>query len=267
MNGYELTERWFSFVSENSDKVDCKHTALYLYIVELFNKRQWVEVLGLPTDYTMSVLNIGSYKTYKKTFDELVQFGFIKQVEVSKNQYSSTKISLVSASVKNTKASPKHLPKQVQSTSSIIKLINIETIKLINIDLLTEILKDESNKKELVRLKKDLEKLLPEKPKTEPDDLFDKFWNLYDKKKGKDKTILQWGKLKTEEKEKAIEGVSFYQKYQPETKYRKDPERYLSNRVWEDEEIYKSKQLIQPQPTQGYSAGSMQSLDHLAHGN
>lgn len=167
MNGYELTERWFSFVSENSDKVDCKHTALYLYIVELFNKRQWVEVLGLPTDYTMSVLNIGSYKTYKKTFDELVQFGFIKQVEVSKNQYSSTKISLVSASVKNTKASPKHLPKQVQiidqSTSSIIKLINIETIKLINIECITELLKEKGNYKELVRLMTDIQKSLQRK--------------------------------------------------------------------------------------------------------
>ena len=106
-------------------------------------------------------------------------------------------------------------------------------------------------------------KEIKEKESKEPDDLFEKFWNLYDKKKGKDKTILQWNKLKTEEKEKAIEGISFYQKYQPETKYRKDPERYLSNKVWEDEEIYKSKQLIPQQPLQGYSGAAMQSLDHL----
>ena len=90
-------------------------------------------------------------------------------------------------------------------------------------------------------------KEIKEKESKEPDQLFEKFWNLYDKKKGKDKTKLQWGKLKLEEREKAINGISFYQKYQPETKYRKDPERYLSNRVWEDEEIYKVKQLIPQQ--------------------
>ena len=77
-NGYSLTEKWFSFMAENGKKVDCKHTAVYLYIVELFNKRKWVESIGLPTDFTMSSLNIGSYKTYKKILTDLVDFGFLK---------------------------------------------------------------------------------------------------------------------------------------------------------------------------------------------
>ena len=60
----------------------------------------------------MNGVNIQSYKTYKKHFDDLVENGFVKIVQESKNQYKCNVIALV----KNTKASPKHLPKQVQST-------------------------------------------------------------------------------------------------------------------------------------------------------
>ena len=131
-NGYELTSWWFSFMSENSDKVETKHTALYLYIVEMFNKRNWVETIGLPTDFTMGVLNMSSYKTYSNTLNDLIEFGFIKLVEKSKNQHTSNKVALV----KNAKASSSHIPKQIESNDqsklSITKLLNKETIKLIN---------------------------------------------------------------------------------------------------------------------------------------
>lgn len=131
MNGYSLTKDWFAFTKENLGDVNCNHTAMYLYIVEFFNTHDWVEILGIPSDYTMAVLNIRSYKTYKKVFDDLVRFGFIKVVEKSKNQYTSTKISLINASVNNTKAKPKQRPKQSQSKCSIYKLLNKETIKQI----------------------------------------------------------------------------------------------------------------------------------------
>ena len=109
-NGYYLTEKWFSFMSENNQIVQCKHTAVYLYIVEMFNKRQWVKKIGLPTDFTISALSI-SYKTYKGVLEDLVKFGFLN-IEWSKNQYSSNQIELV----KIPKAEPKHIPKLVEST-------------------------------------------------------------------------------------------------------------------------------------------------------
>ena len=108
-NGYSLTEKWFSFMSENNQIVQCKHTAVYLYIVEMFNKRQWVKKIGLPTDFTISALSI-SYKTYKGVLEDLVKFGFLK-IEWSKNQYSSNQIELV----KIPKAEPKHIPKLVET--------------------------------------------------------------------------------------------------------------------------------------------------------
>ena len=131
MNGYKLTENWFAYMAENSKKVECKHTAMYFYIVELFNKRQWVEVVGLPTDFTMSILNIKSYKTYKKTFEDLIDFGFVKLVEKSINQHTSNKIALV----KKDKASSKHIPKQVETNDqceySIYKQLNSKQINKI----------------------------------------------------------------------------------------------------------------------------------------
>lgn len=166
MNGYKLTRDWFSYTRENLDKVECKHTAMYLYIVELFNVNQWVSVLGLPTDYTMASLNIKSYKTYKKILDDLVDFNKIEFVERSKNIFTSNKIKLV----KNTNASPKRLQcdtevttkengKQVQSDYTIdnlYKLLNKETIKLINLNIkdvsiflnknISEILKEKDSK-------------------------------------------------------------------------------------------------------------------------
>jgi hypothetical protein len=129
INGYSLTSNWFAYVAENSTKVDCKHTALYLYIVEMFNKRNWVQTIGLPTDFTMGILNIKSYKTYISVFNDLAEFGFIKISQKATNQFTSNQIELV----KNTKASSKHLPKQIESTDqlnvSITKHINLETNK------------------------------------------------------------------------------------------------------------------------------------------
>ena len=135
MSGYKLTKDWWNFTRSNLDKINSNHTAMYFYIVEVFNQNGWVEVIGLPTDFTMTALNIGSYKTYKKILDDLIEFKFVKMVERSKNQFTSNKIALV----KNTKAMTKAIPLQVesndqstdQSSSSIIKLLNLKTIKLI----------------------------------------------------------------------------------------------------------------------------------------
>lgn len=134
MNGYSLSADWFSYMALNSDKVELKHTALYLYIVEMFNKRDWVDVIGLPTDFTMSILNIKSYKTYKSILDDLIAFGFIKLVEKAKNDHTANKIALVKNTKVNTKVSPKYIPKQIESNNqskSIVcsTYINIETLK------------------------------------------------------------------------------------------------------------------------------------------
>lgn len=67
------------------------------------------------------------------------------------------------------------------------------------------------------------------------EDRFDQFWDLYGKKVGKDKAKSKWLKLKETEKDEVLLAIPKYLIARPDPIYRKDPERYLVHRVWEDE--------------------------------
>jgi hypothetical protein len=63
---------------------------------------------------------------------------------------------------------------------------------------------------------------------------FEEFWNIYNKKVGKDKAKAKWSKLKEREIDAIFKALPSYIANR-EVKYRKDPERYITHRVWEDE--------------------------------
>jgi len=93
--------------------------------VEHCNQLGWKKKFGLPSAMTMEVIGIKSYNTYKKTFEDLVEWGFFEVVERSKNQYTANIIALSKIDKAPDKANAKHLMKQMQSTEqsndSIIK--------------------------------------------------------------------------------------------------------------------------------------------------
>lgn len=128
MTGYGLTKKWYAFTEKQTVKILPSHHALYNYLVHLANKMDWPETFGLPTDVTMNRTSIRNWKTYKKTLDDLEEFGFIEVIERPKNQYTS----LVIALVENTKASQKQIPKQVISTDQGIADIIKKPNKLLN---------------------------------------------------------------------------------------------------------------------------------------
>lgn len=66
---------------------------------------------------------------------------------------------------------------------------------------------------------------------------FDEFWNLYDKKVGRDKCIRLWRKLTAKEKRDCIAYVPLYVQAQPDKQYRKNPETFLRNKSFYDEII------------------------------
>lgn len=104
MNGYELQKNFFK-VSENCEgKINLKHAGLYFYISHKANLLQWPDSFGLPTDLTMEVLSISTYRVYKKLLQELSEFGLIKIVSKSKNQHTATRISIpkIAESAENT---------------------------------------------------------------------------------------------------------------------------------------------------------------------
>ena len=63
---------------------------------------------------------------------------------------------------------------------------------------------------------------------------FEEFWNIYNKRVGKEKTKAKWSKLKQKEVDAIFLALPSYVASR-EVKFRKDPERYLTHRVWEDE--------------------------------
>lgn len=65
---------------------------------------------------------------------------------------------------------------------------------------------------------------------------FEKFWNLYDKKRG-DKTKLEtkWNKLTDKDRTAIMDYIPKYKLSQPDKQYRKDPQTFLNNKSWNDE--------------------------------
>jgi hypothetical protein len=125
-NGYNLSRQWFDFTQETSEMVTPMHTALYFWIVDLNNRLQWKEVIGLPTDHTMNAIRIKSYKSYKKALDDLIRWGFLKLITRSRNQHTCNEVALVLKTKAETKAETKADASYINSINS----TNLETPKL-----------------------------------------------------------------------------------------------------------------------------------------
>jgi hypothetical protein len=136
MDIYSLSRNFWDYSFENPDKLKPNHAAIYFFAIENCNRLGWKEKFGLPTTMTMEAVGIKNYKTYHSTLMDLIDFGFIKLIEKSKNQYSSNVIALVNNTKANTKAltkamskhDTKQIPKQVQSIVSIDILDYFNTI-------------------------------------------------------------------------------------------------------------------------------------------
>ena len=105
-NGYAYTKQWFDFVFETDENITPMHTALYLWTVEMNNRMKWCDVFGLPTDYSMKAIGTKTYKSYKRTLNDLINWGFIRLVTKSYNQHTCNQVALVLKSKALTKAPP-----------------------------------------------------------------------------------------------------------------------------------------------------------------
>ena len=94
MNGYNLLRAWFNYKFENPDKVRAVHSELFCYIVDLWNRLGQKDKFNLPTFNTMELLGMGSRNTYYKAIKDLEDFGFIKTITKSENQYNSRVIAI-----------------------------------------------------------------------------------------------------------------------------------------------------------------------------
>lgn len=69
---------------------------------------------------------------------------------------------------------------------------------------------------------------------------FERWWNSYDKKVGKEKASKLWNKLSLKDKRACMEYTPAYVASTSEKKFRKNPETFLRNKSWNDELIYRN---------------------------
>jgi len=135
MNSYNLLRNWYAFKFENPSKAKAIHSDMYCYLIDLWNRLGQKNEFGLPTQVTMEALGIGSYNTYKKTFEDLVKFGFIKLVTESKNQHQSKIVALSNFDKATDKPLDKATIKATDETpDTIYKPINNRTNKQLNVN-------------------------------------------------------------------------------------------------------------------------------------
>jgi len=121
MNGYNLNRAWYNYVFDNPGVVKSQHTSLYLFIVETCNRLGWKRNFGLPTNHAMEGSSIGNYQTYRKTFEDLIRWGFIKLIQKSTNQYSANVVALCNTEAAKVSAMDRALMNQGNSTEDIVK--------------------------------------------------------------------------------------------------------------------------------------------------
>lgn len=159
MNGYNLHRAWYNFVFDNPGIVRTQHTSLYLFIVETCNRLGWKRNFGLPTNHAMEGSSIGNYQTFRKTFDDLIKWGFVKLVQKSTNQYSANVVALCNTEAAKGSAMDRALMNQCNSTEDISKP---QTSKTFNNKKMSEIEISEvpHEEKEIFKYGIDLQKVI-----------------------------------------------------------------------------------------------------------
>ncbi|MDA1120892.1 MAG: hypothetical protein O2887_10460 [Bacteroidetes bacterium] len=138
MKGYELSRNFWNWAFDNPELITPSHAAIYFFAIEHCNRLGGKEKFGFPSQMTMDAIGIKKHQTYINYFNDLVDLGFFKLIQKSKNQYSANIISLVYALPEKDRALDKafinHAAKQTQtngqstwqSKDSIVKQINNE---------------------------------------------------------------------------------------------------------------------------------------------
>lgn len=129
MNWYDLHRMRLNFRFENPDKCRSIHSELFMYICDIWNRLWQKDKFWLPTEMTMQLLGIWSYNTYHKAYEDLVSRWFIKEIQKSKNQYSSRVIAISKINKAIDKALDKATIKASDETTDVIdkQLNNLTT--------------------------------------------------------------------------------------------------------------------------------------------
>ena len=75
---------------------------------------------------------------------------------------------------------------------------------------------------------------------SEKNDMFNDFWDRYDKKINRDDCLKKWKKLSLVDMQEALKMVDYYVKSTPDKQYRKNPATWIYQKSWRNEVIGRS---------------------------
>lgn len=93
LNGYLITRTWFEFCANNlyTLNITSNHTAVFLYISNVWNITGQPKIFSIPTGHSALFLKI-STKTYYKVIDDLVAWNFLIIKSKGKNKTTAPTI-------------------------------------------------------------------------------------------------------------------------------------------------------------------------------
>tara|TARA_R110000868_G_scaffold14021_1_gene65426 strand:+ start:18956 stop:19705 length:750 start_codon:yes stop_codon:yes gene_type:complete len=199
------------------------HISLYNALFLLWNNCGFATEMSINRNDVMMLSKIGSNNTYLKCLKELDKCEMIKY-KPSHNPLIGSKINLcrfdTSSDIVVTEFCTTTDTSSDTTTAPLYKLLNKETIKLIN-DNYSFV---NSNIKDWL---KDIN--------PSDDDSFILFWNTYSKKVDRVKCENKWNRLKQSDKDVILNTVKKYVNSTPDSTYRKNPLTYLNGKCWNDE--------------------------------
>jgi hypothetical protein len=112
---FDYFKAFWDWADKNPDRVNTTTAAIYFHFLHIANSLRWKESFGVTAGQTMEALGIGSVKTYRKHFEELIEVGLIEIKKRSINQYSCHVIALPKITQPTTDHVTYHVPNQLPS--------------------------------------------------------------------------------------------------------------------------------------------------------
>ncbi len=217
-------------------------------------KGLFLTISSLPDDWIIHKTQLQDFSTdgkeaVRSAFDELVKAGFIvskRYVDEHKKfvgwnhvLYDTPQIEQPIAGFPKSEKPTTEKPTTEKPTTGNPPLLNTDVL---NTDRLTTYKLNSNSEKSLFAEIEQKE--------------FDKFWNLYDKKVGRDEALKAWKKLKTSDIDEMFKKVEAYVASKPDKVYRPNPSTFLNQKKWNDEII------ARPSTTSNYRAGTFVRPDY-----
>lgn len=210
INGFDQIKAFYTLVFQQEYEFTPQHISLYVFLINQNNRNNWVEWFKCPFDLGMAGSCIGNKKTYYRCLNDLSEWGLL-QYEKGSNNWKAPKIRLevLKSTATETATVPQSEPLPLQ--------VGVPLGEQVSTPLPTHIYKPITSN---------------HKPITE---LFDRFWEMYDKKRGLKKCKDKFQKLSSDEINEIFHTLPDYIKSTPDKKFRKDPLTYLNGQHWNDE--------------------------------